>query len=350
MSVNYKEIECKTVLGDVGILPTRLWTRHCFDPYNNCEFNCVYCNTGVSTPENLQTKTPIVYVKTNAPQVLAKELASVKRRGVLNMGVATDIYQPAEKKYQITRQLLELLRDHKCPFSLGTKSDLILRDLDIISEASKNTWCCASLSIATLDEKLAKQLEPNASPPKNRLDAVRKLSDAGITVGIWAAPLLPYITDTNENIESIVEAAAESGAKTLLGVSTDTRNSSRFKQFLIAHYPELVPKYEKLYNWKQKPQTYYPDEAYLYNLYKRFITICQKHNIEHYIPHFHTRRQAWLFYARNFTKFKGTPTFELTQLLNYLSPSKELLQAIRIRPDSGNLTETFLKIFGYFPH
>lgn len=350
MPVNYKEIKCKTVLGDVGILPTRLWTRHCFDPYTNCEFNCVYCNTGVSTPEAFQDKNPTIYVATNAPQVLAHELAQVKHRGVLNMGVATDLYQPAEKKYQITRQLLEVLRDYKCPFSIGTKSDMVLRDLDIISEAAKKTWCCVSLSIATLDENIAKQLEPNASPPKNRLAAIRKLSAAGITVGIWIAPLLPYITDTTENIEQVVEAAAENGAKTVLGVSTDTRNSNRFKQFLTAHYPDLVPKYEKLYNWKQKPQTYYPDESYLYDLYKRFITICQKHNIEHYIPHFHTRRQAWLFYARNFLKFKGTPTFEITQLINYLSPTKELLQAVRIRSDGGNLTETFLKAFGYFPH
>ena len=350
MPVNYKEIKCKTVLGDVGILPTRLWTRHCFDPYNNCEFNCVYCNTGIQSSTDFQDKTPTVYVKINAPQVLANELAQVKHRGVLNMGVATDIYQPAEKKYKLTRQLLEVLRDNKAPFALGTKSDLILRDLDIISEAAKKTWCCVSLSIATLDEKLAKLLEPNASSPKNRLDAVRKLSDVGITVGVWTAPLLPYVTDTDENIANVVEAAVENGAKTILGVSTDTRNSSRFKQFLIKNYPELVPKYEKLYNWKEKPETYYPDEAYLYDLYKRFITICQEYNVEHYIPHFHTRRQAWLFYTRNFTKFKGTPKFELTQLLNYLSPSKELLQAVRIQSRNDKLTESFLKTFGYFPH
>lgn len=350
MPVEYKEIKCDTVLGDVGILPTRLWTRHCFDPYTNCEFNCVYCNTGISQPEAFQDKTPTICVATNAPQVLANELKQVKHRGVLNMGVATDIYQPAEEKFQVTRQLLEVLRDYKCPFALGTKSDLILRDLDIIQEASKNAWCCTSLSIATLDKKIAQQLEPNASPPKNRLDAVRKLSDAGLTVGIWAAPLLPYLTDTDENIENVIEAAVESGAKFVLGVSTDTRNSNRFKQFLAKNYPRLVPKYEKLYNWKQKPQNYYPNESYLYSLYKRFITICQKHKVEHYIPHFHTRRQAWLFYTRNLTHFNGTPIFELTQLLNYLSPSKELLQAIRIRPRGGSLTENFLKVFGYFPH
>jgi DNA repair photolyase len=354
MPIEYKEIKCKTVLGNLGILPTRLWTRHCFDPYNNCEFNCVYCNSGINQSKNIQTRPSKIYVKKNSPKILAQELLSSKLRGVLNLGVATDIYQPAEEKYQIARQILEILKDHRYPFALGTKSNLILRDLDLISEASKNAWCCVSFSIATLDEKLAKLLEPNAPSPKRRLEAMKRFSDAGVMVGIWAAPLLPYITDSNENIIDVVEAAVEYGAKFVLGVSTDSRNPVRFKEFLELNFPKLVKKYEFLYQKQDKPvgglQQYYPDESYLYHLYKRFISICQEYQVEHYIPHFHTRRQAWLFYLRNFMRFKGTPIFEFTQLLNYLSPSKELLQAIRIRSKDNQLSENFLKVFGYFPH
>ncbi|MCW4034412.1 MAG: radical SAM protein [Candidatus Bathyarchaeota archaeon] len=353
MPVTYKQMKVNTVLGNVGILPTRLWTRHCFDPYANCEFNCVYCDSGFHTPQGCKEKPNTVFVKYNAPEVLAHELSYVKTRGVLSLGVATDIYQPAEEKFQITRQLLEVLRDYKCPFALGTKSALILRDLDIISEAAKNSWCCASLSIATLDEKVAKLLEPNASPPQKRLEAVKKLSDAGVMVGVWAAPLLPYITDTNENIERVVEAAVENGAKFVLGVSTDSRNPVRFKAFMDQHFPQFVSKYERLYSGVERSgglQTYYPDESYLYDLYKRFILICEKYGVQHYIPHFHTRRQAWLFFMRNFGQFKGSPHFELTQLLNYLSPSKEMLQTVRIRCGRGAVTENFLKVLGYFPH
>ena len=137
MPARYEEIACKSVLGSFGILDTRFWTKHCFDPYNNCEFSCVYCNTGTSRHNGLRNFFTPVYAKVNAPQVLARELTWLKRKGVVNMGLATDPYQPAEKKYCLTKQILEVLKEHNCPFAIGTKSDLILRDLDLISEASE---------------------------------------------------------------------------------------------------------------------------------------------------------------------------------------------------------------------
>ena len=291
-----------------------------------------------------------VYVKSNSPQILARELRELKTRGVVNLGVATDIYQPAEEKYCLTRQILEVLKEYKCPFAIGTKSDLVLRDLDVISEASKKSWCCVSLTITTLDENLAKMLEPNAPSPKRRLAAMRKLSEAGITTGIWLSPIFPYITDNNENLERVIEAAVENGAKFVLGVSLDTRDIVRFKRFLEKHFAGLIPRYERLYKSKDESYTYYANEFYLYDLYKKFISLCQKYGVESYLPHFHSRRQAWLFYLRNFSQFEGTPAFELTQLLNYLSPSKELLQTVRLRLRDWSLSKEFLKALRYFPH
>jgi DNA repair photolyase len=274
----------------------------------------------------------------------------LKRKGVVSLGVATDVYQPAEEKYCVMRQILEVLKEHNCPFAIGTKSDLVLRDLDLISEASEKAWCCVSLSITTLDENLAKLLEPNAPSPKRRLEAVRKLSDEGIMAGIWLAPIVPYVTDSDENITRVVEAAVKSGARFILGVGLDTRDPVRFKRFLKEHFARLVPKYERLYNGIDRPCMYYPDDFYLYDLYKKFISICQSYGVEKYIPHFHTRRQAWLFYARNFSRFRGTPLFELTQLLNYLSPSKEFLQTVQIRFRDRELSRSFLNALHYFPH
>jgi DNA repair photolyase len=350
MPVKYEEITCKRVLDSFGILDTRFWTRHCFDPYINCEFNCVYCNFGTQRREDFRGFSAPVYVKLNAPQVLARELSGLKRKGVVNLGVATDIYQQAEKKYCITRQILEVLKEHNCPFAIGTKSDLILRDLNLICEASEKSWCCVSFSITTLNENLAKLLEPNAPSPKRRLEAMRRLSDAGITTGIWLSPVIPYVTDKDENIARVIEAAIENGARFVLGVGLDTRDLVRFKRFLEEHFAWLVPKYERLYKGRDRPYTYYANEFYLYDLYRKFISLCQRYGVESYLPHFHTRRQAWLFYVRNFSQFGGTPVFELTQLLNYLSPSKEFLQTIRIRFGDWSLSRGFLKVLRYFPH
>jgi DNA repair photolyase len=350
MPVRYEEVTCNRVLDSFGIMGTRFWTRHCFDPYVNCEFNCVYCNSGTQERKGFRDLSAPVYVKLNAPQVLARELSGLKRKGVVSMGVATDIYQPAEEKFRVTRQILEVLKDHNCPFAIGTKSDLVLRDLDLICEAAEESWCCVSMSITTLDEKLAKLLEPNAPSPKRRLEVIRRFSEKGIAVGVWMTPLIPYITDRYENMERVIEAAVENGAKFILGGGLDMRDPARFKRFLNHRFPLISTKYEKLYEWKDKPHTHYPNEFYLYELYTNFISLCQKYGVERFIPHFYTRRQAWLFYVRNFSQFSGTPVFEFTQLLNYLSPSKELLQSVNIRFGDRRLSRGFLKALQYFPH
>jgi DNA repair photolyase len=197
MPIEYEEITIERALGNLGVLGTRFWTRHCFDPYINCGFNCVYCNTSTVRHNGIQESSVPVCAKVNAPEVLTKELAFLKKKGMVSIGLAMDAYQPVEKELGLTRQVLQVLKDHNCPFAIGTKSDLILRDIDIISEASKTSPCIVSLSITTLDEELAKLLEPNAASPKKRLCAVKKFSDAGVTTGVWLSPILPFITDNN---------------------------------------------------------------------------------------------------------------------------------------------------------
>ena len=351
MPIKYEEVGCKSVLGSFGILDTGFWTNYCFDPYNNCEFNCVYCHAGAHKYDGFRDFSTSVYAKTSAPKVLARELTKLKRKGVLRLGENTDPYQPAEEKYRVTKQILEVLRESNCPFAIGTKSDLILRDLNLISQASEKSWCCIALTITTLDKNLAKLLEPNAPSPQRRLEAVRRLSEEGITVGVWLIPIIPYVTDSNENMAGVVEAAVQSGAKFVLGGILDMRGSVRFKRFLEAHFARLVPRYERLFKGKpRRPSCGDMDEAYLYNVYSRFISLCQRYGVERYIPHFSSRKQALLFYLRNFSRFRGTPLFEFTQALNFLYPSKEFLQTVRIRFGDWGFSRTFLKVLGYFPN
>lgn len=307
----------------------------------------MYCNScAVKYDGSLPSP---VYIKKNAPQVLSKELTLLKRKGVLTLGIWADPYQPAEEKYKLTKQILGVLKEHEFPFAIGTKSDLILRDLDLISEASEKFHCCVALSLSTLDEKLGNLLEPNAPSPKRRFEVVRKLSDSGVTTGIWLAPIFPYLTDTEEYIGRFVEAAVENGAKFIVGAVFDMRNPTQFKRFLKEHYAKLVPKYESMYSI-ERPCHYPHDDFYLHSLAKRFISQCQKHRVEKFLPHFSTLKQARLFYLQNFFKLEGRPFVGLTQLLSYLYPYREMLQTIQINFGKSSLSKAFLKVFRYFPH
>jgi len=349
VSTKYEKIVCKTVLGKFGVLATRFWTTYSFDPYENCEFNCVYCNKCATGYGDSPRNSTSVNVKLNAPHVLVEELDQLRRKGVLRMGIWSDPYQPAEGKFRITGQILEILRDNEFPFAIGTKSDLILRDLDLISEMSKKIHCCVALSFSTLDKKLGNLLEPNAPSPERRLEVVKQLSEAGITTGVWVAPIFPYWTDGEKEIGKIVEAAVENGAKFVLGAVYDNRNPIKFTKFLEEKLVQFTSKYKRLYA-EDRPCHYPIDELYLNNLAIKFISQCQKSGVERFLPHFSTRKQAWLFYVRNFSTFKGSPFVGLTQLLNYLSPPQEILQTIQIRLGTHSVSKAFLKALGYFPH
>jgi len=347
-SAKYQEITCESVLGKLGVLNTRFWTKYCFDPYTNCEFNCAYCNTSTFRHVGSKTVTVPVQVKVNAPQVLTREMSQLKRKGVISMGLAMDPYQPAEEKYQITRQLLEVCERNSCPFAIGTKSDLILRDMDLISRASNNSRCCVSLSITTLDENLAKFLEPNAPSPKKRLATLRKLSKAGILTGVWVSPIIPYLTDNEENMSEVIKSSVENGAAFVLGTVLDTRNSAGYKYFLKEN-PKLVSTYEELYRGQDGARTYYPNDFYLYGLYKRFISICRNFGVKRYMTHFPSPKQEMRFYIRNCCQLRTTNFSELLYLLN-LPPTGEILQTVQIRSGNWAVSKSLLRVLHYFPH
>ena len=345
MPIKYEKVHCKTVLGNLGVLGTRFWTRHCFDPYSNCELNCAYCSTSTIRHTDMGESSVNVCAKTNAPQLLKAELNRLRAKGVVSIGLAMDAYQPIEKNLRLTRQILQVLKDHNCPFAIGTKSDLVLRDIDIISEASKKSPCLVSLSITTLDADLAKLMEPNASSPKSRLEAIRQLSQDGITTGVWLSPVLPFITDNDENITSIIDAAIKNGAQYILCGALDMRSPIGVLKFMNTHYPALIPKYEYLYKKSDGSYSYYPIESYLYDLYRRFISHCKRHKVVSYMPHFHTRNQALLFYIRN-----SQSLGEFIPLINYMSPSQEILQTINLRCKIKGFKRSTLKTLRYFPH
>ena len=261
MSVHYQPVKCKSFLHhfDKKFLPFS-WGAN---PYRGCEHSCPYCFArytheylGYNSGVDFDTK---ILVKANAAEVLEKELSSPRWKGdIVNLGSVCDPYQPAEKKFKITQQVLEIFAKHKNPLFVGTKSNLILRDIDLLSEMAKRTTLIVYITITTLDETIRRKIEPRAASTEERLDAVKQLSDAGVTVGILFMPIFPYLTDDFENINGVVKAVSDCGAKDLVPGVLDLRASCRNRvlSFIEAEFPELLPKYLALYRKAYAPKDY----------------------------------------------------------------------------------------------
>jgi len=177
-------------------------------------------------------------------------LRRVKRGEAIALGTATDPYQPAERRYEVTRGILEEFARHR-GFDLGivTKSDLIARDLDLLREVSRNNSLSIHVTVTTLNVELARILEPRAPRPDLRLDAVRQLSEAGLNVGVSCSPVLPGITDSSVDLEAVVRAAAAAGAGHIFAGPLFLKPCSAavFLPFLEQHFPHLVENYRQRY-------------------------------------------------------------------------------------------------------
>ena len=220
-------------------------------------------------------------MKTNAPELLEKELKKAERDVVALSGV-TDPYQPAERKYEVTRKVLEALRDNDFPVHIGTKSDLVLRDTDILSEISKKSWCTVSFTITTFDKNLLSLLEPFYPSPERRLEAVKKLREAGIMAGVDFTLISPYLLDDDNNIREVIRRASENKAEYLLpgaGMTLRRNQKIRWLELLKENWLELVKKYEKLYSESQEP-----NREYVVRINRRAFEICKEFNIQTYVP------------------------------------------------------------------
>ncbi len=212
------------------------------NPYKGCEHGCVYCFArpthsylGLSPGLDFETK---IFSKPDAARLLREELRRPGYRcEVIALGANTDPYQPAERDLSITRGILEVLREHRHPVGIVTKSSLVLRDLDLLAPMAKKNLAAVFLSITTLDRVLARTMEPRAAAPRRRLETIRALSEAGIPVGVLASPMIPGLNDAE--LERILEAAAGAGARSagyiLLRLPHEVKEI--FGEWLATHYP-----------------------------------------------------------------------------------------------------------------
>jgi DNA repair photolyase len=251
MAVEYREEPCRSALNRVKGMGFG-WS---LNPYMGCAHRCTFCYVRAY---ELRADRPSddrygrsIRVKVNVAEVLRTELARRSWRGeAVAIGAATDPYQPAEGRYRLTRGCLAALRDAANPFSLITRSPMVVRDLDVLVEAARRAEVGVVFSVPTLDEEVWRRTEPGTPPPHRRLEALTKLVDAGVKAGVGMAPILPGISDAPEQLERVVRAARDAGATSiwanLLYLKQGTRE--HFLEALARDWPEELDRYEHLYD------------------------------------------------------------------------------------------------------
>ena len=249
--LTFHEIEARSILTKSP--PGTPWFGYSINAYRGCSHACTYCFArpthdylGFNMGSDFDSE---IVVKTNAVDLVRAETMPSRWPGdMIAMGTNTDPYQAAEGKYKLTRGIIEVLTERANPFSILTKSPLVLRDLDLIADAARKTDVSVSFSVATIDEDVWRRTEPGAPHPRRRLEALAKLRAAGVPGGVMMAPLLPGISDRPDQIAAVRKAAEEAGAVSSHPVKLHLRGMRQhFLDWLKIDSPELLEQYERMY-------------------------------------------------------------------------------------------------------
>jgi DNA repair photolyase len=239
-----KDIQAKVMLNHLPQPDTWFGLKYSMNLYRGCQHQCIYCD---SRSECYQIEDfSDILVKTNAVDLLRSELARKRVKGTIGTGSMNDPYMPIEKKRKLTQRALEIIAEQRFPVHVMTKSDLVLRDIELLRGISQ-VYAAITFTITTADDKLGKKLEPGASLVSDRLHAMKVLADEGMYTGVTMMPILPFIEDNEENIAQIVELAHEHGAKYIIpafGMTLRTDSRDYYYEKLDRLFPGVREKYE----------------------------------------------------------------------------------------------------------
>lgn len=245
--------------------------------YRGCTHGCIYCDAR-STCYQMDHAFEDIAVKINAPELLEQTLRRKRNQCMIGTGAMSDPYLHAEKELKLTRRCLELMEEYGFGLAIQTKSDLILRDLDLLKRINQKTKCVVQMTLTTYDENLCKIIEPNVCTTKRRAEVLNILRDEGIPTICWMTPLLPFINDTEENIRGILNYCVEAKVYGIMqfGIGVTLRDGDRqyFYHMLDKHFPGVKEKYiEKYGNAYELPS---PNQSYLMNI---LAEECRKNDI-----------------------------------------------------------------------
>jgi DNA repair photolyase len=257
--LEFLEVQSRSIVNTVPA-ESRVPFRHTINAYRGCTHACVYCFArptheylGLGIGRDFETK---IVVKVNAVERLEAELRAPTWNGEpIAMGTNTDPYQAAEGKYHLTQRIIDVLGEARNPFSILTKSTLVLRDLRRLEAAAARTEVRLDLSIGTLDRDVWRLTEPGAPPPEQRVAAVRRLNEAGIPCGVLVAPILPGLSDGDDQLKAVVEAVVEAGAVSVALVALHLRPGVRehFLSWLDGARPDLAVEYRRRFRRAYQP-------------------------------------------------------------------------------------------------
>lgn len=263
--VEYRDLETRRFIGRAsGRKMPFDWT---INPYRGCEFGCKYCyarytHEFMELRETEQFEREI-YAKRFHLAAFRRELARIPAAEGICLGTATDPYQPAERRFEVTRRILSVFAGERGrTLSITSKSDLIARDIDLLEVISKRNVLHVFVTVTTTDEKLARQLEPYAPRPSLRLEAISRLTSKGIRVAVLCSPLMPLINDSRANINAVARAAANAGAVYLMAGVLFLKPCAQkaFFPFLEQNFPTLVRRYRERYEGKDFLNGHYPEK------------------------------------------------------------------------------------------
>ena len=245
--------------------------------YRGCTHGCIYCDSR-SKCYQFTHEFEDIEVKQNAPELLEETLKRKRKRCMIGTGSMCDPYIPLEKELGLMRRCLEIIDRYGFGVTPQTKSDLILRDIDLLASINKKAKAVVQMTLTTADDELCKLIEPAVCPTSRRFEVLCACRDAGIPTVVWFSPLLPFINDTKENVEGIIDYCARSGVKAILcfGMGLTLREGSRdyFYKALDRHFPGLKDNYIKKYGYR-----YEIPSPHSRSLWQYFKELCERNNI-----------------------------------------------------------------------
>jgi len=357
--VNYVYKEYKTALNKLKFPDSYFWCRYTLNPYAGCQHACIYCDAR-SNRYYLENFEEDVIIKVGIAEKLEKMIKNSRTLlpDVIGPGGVCDAYQPIEKKVKNTRKVLKVLVKYKFPVNIATKSDLIVRDIDILKIIAKDTWCTVGFSISTTDEELANFLEPYSSRPEKRFGAMKKIKNnaPNIQTGTYFMPIIPFLEDNDENLEHVIKKTKENGGNFVVFAPGLTLRDNQ-KEFFVnklknSKYSNIIHSLLNLYSEGYDSEQM---NSYILTQYKKLLNLCKKYKLnireKRWIP---SDYRKWnyviaekLLNEEYLNSIQGKPSNRMKWAGLYLNNLEESIIDVYRRGELHNLKNFSLKIIEF---